>query len=118
MTTLHESRINVVGEGTRIEGKITLDAITRVHGVLIGEVEAREGSTLILAETATVEGTIRADTLIIDGFVEGDVYATTRVEVSRTGRVVGNITAPSVRMEFGCHFEGRCAAGLPIPVSP
>lgn len=109
MTTIRESAIDVVSEGTRIEGKVTFDRISRVHGTLVGEVIAREGSTLILGETSVVDGSIRADTLMIDGFVRGEVVARTRVVVSPTGRVVGNIQTPSLRLESGSFFEGRCS---------
>ena len=104
-----ESAINIVSEGTRIEGKMTFDSISRVHGILIGEVHSAAGSQLILSETAMVEGEIFADSLFIDGFVKGDVTAKTKVVISRTGRVLGNIHTPSLRVEFGGYFEGRCA---------
>jgi cytoskeletal protein CcmA (bactofilin family) len=109
VNTLHETHINIVAEGTRIEGQVVFDHVSRVHGVLVGEVRAKAGSTLIISETAVVEGNIEADTLMIDGYVHGDVIAKTRVIVSRTGRVVGNIKTPSLTLEFGGYFEGRCA---------
>ena len=105
---IHESDINIVSEGAKIEGKITFNQMSRVHGVLIGEVRAEDGSTLVLSETAVVEGTIDADTLMVDGFVRGDIRAKTRVLISRTGRVLGNITTPSLQVEFGAYFEGKC----------
>ncbi len=109
MNSLHEMTINIIAEGTRVEGQVLFDHISRVHGVLIGEVRAKPGSTLILNETAIVEGNIEADTLMIDGYVHGDILAKSRVIISRTGRVVGNIKTPSLRLEFGAYFEGRCA---------
>jgi cytoskeletal protein CcmA (bactofilin family) len=104
----NETQVNMVAEGTRIEGQVVFDHVSRVNGVLIGEVRAKAGSTLILSETAVVEGNIDADILMIDGYVHGDVAAKTRVVVSRTGRVVGNIKTPSLTVEFGAYFEGRC----------
>ena len=107
-TEIKESAINLISEQTRIDGKVTFDRITRVHGVLNGEVSAKEGSTLILAETSMTEGTIRADTLIVDGFVRGEIFATKQVVISQTGRVVGNIKTASFRLEPGAYFEGAC----------
>ena len=105
---LNETSVNVISESTRIEGKIVVDQVTRFHGTLIGEVQAREGSTLIVTESAVIEGEILADTLIIDGFVQGNIRARTRVFVSGTGRVVGNIQTPSLKLDFGAYFEGSC----------
>jgi cytoskeletal protein CcmA (bactofilin family) len=108
MNAIHETTINLIAEGTRVEGKVTFDHITRVNGTLAGDVHAKDGSSLILSETAVVEGNIRADVVMVDGFVQGDIDAKTKVIVSRTGRVVGNITTPTLVLEFGAYFEGRC----------
>ncbi len=105
---LTETTINVISEGTKIEGQIQFDHITRIHGVLVGEIKAKDGSTLILSESALTEGTIHADVLFVDGFVQGDIAAKTRVVISRTGRVVGNIKTRSLTIESGAYFEGRC----------
>ena len=105
---LSESTVNLVSEGTRLEGKVVFDRITRFHGVVTGEVQAKDGSMLILGETSVIEGDVRADTVLIDGYVAGNVFAKTKVVVSATGRVIGNIETPSLKLEFGSHFEGQC----------
>lgn len=107
--TLRESAINMISEGTRLEGRVTFDQVSRIQGTLIGEIQGLPGSTVILGETAMVEGNIAADTLLIDGYVQGDIEARTRVVLTRTGRVIGNIRAPSLQIEFGAYFEGRAS---------
>lgn len=107
-STLHETSVNIVSESTRIEGKIVFEQVSRFHGTLIGEAHAREGSTLILTQSSVVEGDIFADTLLVDGFVQGNIRARSRVVVSGTGRVLGNIQTPSLKLEFGAFFEGSC----------
>jgi cytoskeletal protein CcmA (bactofilin family) len=109
MNDISESAINIIAEGTRIEGKVILDKVSRLHGVLVGEVHASPGSTVILSETGVIEGNVFADTLMIDGFIRGDVVAKTKVVISSSGRVLGNIQSPSLSVDFGGYFEGRCA---------
>lgn len=106
---MNEGSINLIAEGTRLEGEIHFSDVTRVHGTLVGKVHARPGSTLVLCETALVEGDIQADHLIIDGFVRGEIEATGAVKISSTGRVVGNIKTESLTIDFGAYFEGTCA---------
>jgi cytoskeletal protein CcmA (bactofilin family) len=108
MDNVNESAINLISEGTRIEGKAIFDQISRFHGTLVGEAHGRDGSTLILCESSLIQGDIFADTVMIDGFVQGNIHARTRVVISGTGRVVGNIETPSIKLEFGAYFEGRC----------
>jgi cytoskeletal protein CcmA (bactofilin family) len=105
--SLEETQVNIIAQGTRLKGQITFEKISRVHGELLGEVYAKPGSTLILGETAVIEGNIDADTLIIDGYVKGDVSAKTKVVLSRTSRVIGSIKTPSLIVEFGAYFEGN-----------
>lgn len=104
-----ESTINIISEGTHLQGKLTFDQVSRIHGTLTGEINANEGSTLILAETSVVEGIIHAETLIVEGYVQGDIHATKKVFVSGTGRVIGNIQTPSLSMDFGAYFDGQCS---------
>ena len=115
MSSLKETQINMISEGTRIEGEITFDQVSRIHGVLVGRVQSKPGSTLILSETGVVEGNIEADVLMINGYVRGDIKTKTRVFVSKTGRVIGNIETPSLVLEFGAYFEGACKMGEAAP---
>lgn len=103
-----ETRINIISEGTKLNGTVRVEGVARIHGILEGKLEANPGSTVILGETGVIEGGIHADRLMIDGYVRGDIEAKTSVLVSPTGRVVGNIKTPSLTIEFGAYFEGRC----------
>lgn len=106
---LEETSVNIIAEGTRLEGNIVLQKISRVHGVLSGEITAAPGSTLILGETGVIEGNLQADTVMINGYVHGTIQGSTKVSISKTGRVIGNIQTPCIHMEAGAYFEGRCS---------
>ena len=109
--TWTESAVTLIGEGCSFEGKIELDGSCRVHGLIRGELHAKPGSRVILAESSSVEGDIQADELVIDGFVRGDIRTAGRLTISRTGRVIGNIRSASFRVEPGGYFEGQCSSG-------
>ncbi len=103
---LEETSINLISEHTRLEGKLTFGDTTRIHGVIQGEVHAKQGSRLILGSTGMIEGNVFADSIWIDGCVRGDVRAESRVVISGSGRVIGNIFTPALRIEVGGFFEG------------
>jgi len=107
-THVTETHINILAEGTRVQGTLQVEGVARVHGTLDGRLQANPGSTVILAESGLIEGGVSADTLVVDGCIRGDIEATTRVVVSPTGRVIGNIKTPSLTIEFGAYFEGKC----------
>jgi len=102
-----ESEITLMSQGSLIKGEFTFDRMTRLHGRLEGKIHGLPGSVLIVGETASVHGEIKGDEIIIDGFVHGDIEAKTKVVVSESGRLIGNVRAPKFEVKFGAHFEGR-----------
>jgi len=104
---IHETEVTVIGEGIRLEGKLNLGGVIRVYGRLSGEIVAEPASFLILMESAVVEGSLDVDTLVVAGFVRGDIKAKTRVSIEGTGRVIGNIETPTIAIDFGAYLEGE-----------
>jgi len=55
----------------------------------------------------SMKGDIRARVIVIDGKVEGDLYATESVSIRATARVKGNLFAPRVAIMDGAFFQGQ-----------
>ncbi|MBS1963978.1 MAG: polymer-forming cytoskeletal protein [Bdellovibrionales bacterium] len=104
---IHETEVTVIGEGIRLDGKLQLGGVVRVYGRLSGEIVAAPESSLILMESAVVEGTLDVDTLVVAGFIRGDIRARSRVSIEGTGRVIGNIETPTIAIDFGAYLEGE-----------
>ncbi len=104
---IHETEVTVIGEGVQLDGKLKLGGVVRVYGRLSGEITAESDSQLILMESAVVEGSLEVDTLVVAGFVRGDIRARTRVSIEGTGRVIGNIETPVIAIDFGAYLEGE-----------
>jgi cytoskeletal protein CcmA (bactofilin family) len=104
---IHETEVTVIGEGIQLDGKLKLSGVIRVYGRLSGEIVADADSSLILMESAVVEGSIEVDTLVVAGFVRGDIRARSRVSIQGTGRVIGNIETPTIAIDFGAYLEGE-----------
>ena len=95
-----------LGKETVFEGKMTFEGIFRLDGKFEGEIF--ESGTLIVGETAVVKGKIGVDMLIINGLVEGEVHAKTRVEIHATGKLFGTLSTPIITIAEGGIFEGNC----------
>ncbi len=95
-----------LGKETLFEGKMTFEGVFRLDGKFEGEIF--ESGTLIVGETAVVKGKIALNTIIINGLVEGDVHAKTRVEIHPTGKVYGNLFTPVLTINEGGILEGHC----------
>jgi cytoskeletal protein CcmA (bactofilin family) len=77
-----------------------------IRGKVSGEINA--SGLLVIDENAVVNANIHALRVLIRGQVKGDVTAVEKVEVTVTGKLSGNVTAPEIYMETGCVFNGRC----------
>ena len=98
-----------LGKGCRITGKLVLDGPGRIEGEVEGEISAQD--TLVVGEGALVKARITGTSIVVHGQVTGDITARTRLELRAPGKVIGNISAPSLIIQEGAIFEGQCAMG-------
>ena len=95
-----------LGKQTVFEGKMTFEGVFRLDGKFEGEIF--ESGTLVVGETATIKGKVGLNTIVINGLVEGEINAKTRVEIHSTGKVYGNLSTPILTINEGGIFEGHC----------
>ncbi len=97
-----------VGNGMKIEGKIWGVRAIWVDGEVRGTIDC--GSEVMIGPTAKVHATIRASTIKVNGIVEGELFASERMEVLPEGRIKGNITnlPGSLISHEGGFVEGQC----------
>ena len=102
-----------LGKGTRITGNLAFDGPCRIEGHVEGEVTAKD--TLTVGETAVVNARVTGSMIVVLGTVTGDVVATTRLEIRAPGKIIGDVTTPSLVINEGAILEGRCSmrAGSP-----
>lgn len=100
---------SLIGLETRIEGHVQFAGGLRVDGQIIGDVSTQEGqaSTLIVSEKALVRGAIRVGHLVLNGTVEGPIYATDYVELQSKCRVTGDVHYATLEMHPGAIVEGN-----------
>jgi cytoskeletal protein CcmA (bactofilin family) len=94
-------------------GTLNFEKPFLIRGKVSGEISAR--GLLVIDEEAVVNANINASRVIIRGKVKGDVNAAEKVEVTITGKLAGNVTAPEIFMETGCVFNGRCTMTVKNP---
>ena len=94
-----------IASHTRVDGKIRGDEDLLVLGRTSGAIEI-EGLVEI-AGSGIVEADVLATRVVIAGVVVGTVVATESLVVESTGRVVGSLTAPTLRIAEGAQYAGR-----------
>ena len=112
MTDVHNNALDdadfdtILSKDISFSGTLNFEKPFLIRGKFSGNIIAK--GLLVVDEEATVEANINASRVIIRGSVKGDVSATEKVEVTITGKLVGNVKAPEIFMETGCTFNGRC----------
>jgi cytoskeletal protein CcmA (bactofilin family) len=96
-----------VGGGTVVTGEANFKAMMRVDGHLSGRVNSTSG-TLIVGANGKVDANIEVAVAIVHGTVNGDIIATSRLELGRAAKLNGNIQTASLMIEPGALFEGSC----------
>ena len=104
---MNPSELTVIASDLSIEGNLEVSSELHLYGRIIGELRGLQGSTIILKPGSLVEGKIQADTLIIDGFVKGQIDASNRVWVTALGKVAGSVKTPSLQVDPGAIFEAK-----------
>ena len=91
----------------------------RYEGILTIDCEVKGGitteDTLIVGPSAKVQAEITAGNVEIAGKVYGNIRARNSVKIVSGGEVHGNIETPSISMEEGVVFEGKCSRPQPQP---
>lgn len=95
--------------GSHINGELHFEDTFRIDGRLTGQ--AISAGDLVIGESGEVDAEIRVGRIFVSGVVRGKVEATTRVEVTAGGKLLADIKTPSLVIEDGAIFEGRCAMG-------
>ena len=93
-------------KGVRLEGTLELSGTFRLEGEVKGNIISKQ--TLILGESAKVEGQIEGNHVAISGRFDGVIFAKGRVEIQAGGVVTGEIHSPCLVIEPGGIFDGRC----------
>lgn len=96
---------SVLGSGVAWQGTLTGTGGIRIDGAFDGEISLR-GLVVIGEQGRVTSKHIRAATVIVAGSVKGDITAG-RVEITKTGRVWGDVVTTSFSTEEGAFLRGK-----------
>ncbi len=103
----------IIGPSILINGKLSGDEDLTVRGRVEGELSLTK--TLIVEPSGIVKANVQVRNAIISGVVVGNISATESVELTREGRMVGDINSPRVIIVDGASFRGRVDMGNAEP---
>ncbi len=98
-----------LGKDVTFKGVVSFDGTVRIDSHFEGEIHAK--GTLVVGEHAVIKGTITAGALVCSGKIKGTITASEKVQLLKSGVLIGEVHAPSFSIEEGAHFQGLCDMG-------
>lgn len=98
-------KLSVLGPTVRFKGELTADEDLMIQGEIEGSIH-HHARHLTIGPQGRVKADIRANHIIVQGEVEGDMYGTEAVIIEASSRVRGNVFAPRVALKEGAKFKG------------
>ena len=99
----------LVGSNSKISGDVHFQGGCHIDGTVNGNVSADNDtdSALSISDIGTVDGGVTVPYVILNGIVKGDVFASQRVELGSTARVIGNVYYNLIQMAEGAEINGK-----------
>ncbi len=94
----------IIGSTIIIEGEIEGAEDLVVQGTIKGNISLKE--SLFVENTGVVEADVQTQNVDISGELKGDVTASSKVEIKKEGKMVGDIRAPRILIADGALFKG------------
>lgn len=97
---------SVIDHGCDAQGRLAFVGTVAMNGKFCGELFSAD--TLFLGAEGEVEAEVQVTVGIISGQVKGNITGRERIELTRSGRIFGNIVTPVLVLEEGAVFNGQC----------
>jgi cytoskeletal protein CcmA (bactofilin family) len=100
---------SLIAQGSRIDGNLKFTDGLRIDGEVFGDTSSGtdDPSILVISEAAVVQGELRADHVIINGTVRGNVHARELLELQPKARIEGDVFYRALEMHQGAIISGQ-----------
>lgn len=94
-----------LGPSLFLKGELSGDEDLVIEGQFQGKIELGNHNVLV-GHGAKVKADIRVKNITINGTVEGNIYASGKVFISKDGQMRGDLNAPTISIGEGAKFKG------------
>jgi cytoskeletal protein CcmA (bactofilin family) len=102
-TTSH--RQTLLGSSVVLKGELSGDEDLTIDGQFDGTINLKD-NCLTIGQQGQVKADVNARQVIISGRLSGKINARDKVEIHKTGNVVGDLVTMGVAIEEGAYFKG------------
>ena len=95
----------ILDQGASFQGRLSFEGAVRIAGEFDGEIHSPKG-TLIIEPEGKIKAKIHVQTLILHGFLKGEIKADEQVRMHTPAHFIGTVESPSLKIDEGVIFEG------------
>jgi cytoskeletal protein CcmA (bactofilin family) len=97
--------LSIMGGSAKLEGKFEISDSIQIECEVGGEMSV--GGRLVIGQSGNVHADVHTVDAVIMGNYEGNLVASGNVEITATGRVLGNLETDSLVIAKGGFFNGN-----------
>ncbi|MGJ8637379.1 MAG: bactofilin family protein [Phycisphaerales bacterium] len=101
--------MTVIGTDTRIKGEMFFEKSAKILGGFEGKITAQ--GEVQISKGANCNAAIEAQSVIVDGQVQGPIVAHGQLTLTANAQVQGDLTAGTLVVAQGASFVGHCNVG-------
>jgi len=99
----------LIGQSIEVDGDISFNGGLHLDGTVKGNVtsENASNSVLVVSEQGQISGDVRVPYAVINGTINGNVYASEKLELSHKACITGNVHYNVLEMASGASVNGN-----------
>jgi len=101
--------LTVIGTDTSIKGEMFFEKSAKILGSFEGKITAQ--GEVQISNGANCNAAIEAQSVIVDGLVNGPIVARGQLTLTANAQVQGDLTAGTLVVAQGASFVGHCNVG-------
>jgi len=101
----NRSSVAHIGKSVVVKGELSGSEDLYIDGHVEGAIELREHN-LTIGPHGRVQANVSAKEVVLHGTLKGNVRAVDRVEIRKSGSLIGDVTAARVMIEDGASIKG------------
>ncbi len=98
--------INMISDGTKVNGTLNTQSDIRIAGEFEGEIKAK--GKIIISSTGKINGDVDAVDADIAGHLKGEIHVSNKLILRQSALVDGDIYTKSLLVEEGAQINGAC----------
>ncbi len=110
---LEDQAETVIGPSANIQGELISQGTIKIEGQVIGKITTSQ--IVSITQNAKVTAEVEAESAVIGGEVQGHLNISGRLILLSTAKVAADITCPTLKVEEGALYTGKCIMDGNIP---